>query len=267
MPKLSFDNAKFRNLMETYSKIREKTIPDSVRLHARLLCVELAMRTQPFGDDKKGNLVGEKAITKDLVGKAMQRAGLFGICTGNEKIYNTGNVRLYVWKGHAYGLDWTHYKPNATMEEMSAFHKQHFVNGKVSSAGSRTIDVGRWKGVEKMYVKKETLDRYKDEVFKKVGIAKSGWANCAAQIQQVISGSMTRGIPAWVTRHNKSNGDVTDNSADPNNPTIILKNTTPWASNVCDTTQIIIALNSVKMKCVKQLERILKHQKLDLKET
>lgn len=267
MPKLSWDNAKFRTLMEKYAEIRKKTIPDSIRLHARLVCVELSMRTQPFGgNDDRGKNNGEAAITRDLVGKSMQRAGLFGVCSGNETRYRTGNVRLFVYGGDAYGTDTTFYRPNASTDDMRAFHRKHFVNGKVSSAGSRTIDTGRWKFVEKMYVNQATLRDYLEKVKKKVGIAKSGWAQCARALPKVIAGSMDRGMPAWVRRHDKSNGSVVDNSSNPDNPTIILKNTTPYASDVLPYTQIIIALTDVKIKCMKQLEMILKKQKTALTE-
>jgi hypothetical protein len=252
--------------MEKYAEIRKKTIPDSIRIHARLLCVELSMRTQPFGKDDRGLNNGEAAITRDLVGKAMQRAGLFGIVSGNHTKYKTGNVRLFVFGGHAYGTDKTFYKPDASIDEMRSFHRRHFVNGKVSSAGSRTIDTGRWKFVEKMYVNKATLDSYLDKVKKKVGIAKSGWASCANQIPKVIAGSMTRGIPPWVTRHQKNNGSISDNSENPNNPTIVLRNTTPYASDTIPFTQIMIALTDVKVKCMKQLEMILKKQQTALTE-
>lgn len=252
--------------MTLYSEIREKSIPDSVRLHARLLCVELSMRTQPFGKDDTGKLNGEKAITRDLVGKAMQRAGFFGVVSNNHTQYQTGNVRLFVWGGHAYGTDETFYRPNASISDMRAFHKQNFVNGKASSAGSRTIDTGRWKFVKKMYVNKGTLETYLEQTKKKVGLAKSGWAKCAEQLPKVVAGSMTRGIPSWVTRHDKSNGSVTDNSSNLDNPSIILKNTTPYASDVIDYNQIIIALTDIKIKCIKQLNMILKKQKKEVTE-
>jgi len=252
--------------MEEYAKIREKSIPDSIRLHARLLCVELSMRTQPFGKDDTGKLNGEKAITRDLIGKSMQRAGLFGIVSDKHIQYRTGNVRLFVYGGKPYTTDELYYRPNASLEDMRAFHRKSFVNGKVSSAGSRTVDVGRWKFVEKMYVNKATLGDYLEKVQKKVGLAKSGWARCAEQLPKVISGSMTRGIPSWVTRHDKSNGSVQDNSTDLTNPSIVLKNTTPYASDVLPYGEIIIALTDIKIKCVKQLEMILKKRKTNLTE-
>jgi len=64
MAKFKFESLKFEQIMKDYAEIREVTIPDAVMLNARLLCVELARRTQPFGADDKAKLTGEKAITR-----------------------------------------------------------------------------------------------------------------------------------------------------------------------------------------------------------
>lgn len=259
MPILSFNNAPFKDLMQKYATIREKTIPDSIRLHARLLCVELAMRTQPFGKNESDVKSGEGAIRRDLLGRAMQRAGLFG-AVGIVTPYSTGNVRLYVFGGHAYGLDKTHYRPDAGEGDMRDFHKANFKDGKVTSAGSRTLDVGRWKFVEKMYVNKKTLGSYVNYVLDHVGIAKSGWSGCCELLPKVVAGSMTRGIPSWVTRHVRGSSEVIDRTDDPDNPSIVVKNLVPWASSVCPYQQVIVALTDVKIKAIKQLNYVLKSQ-------
>ena len=72
MAKFKFESLKFEQIMKDYATIREVTIPDAVMINARLLCVELGRRTQPFGIDDKAKLTGEKAITRDLVGEDHQ---------------------------------------------------------------------------------------------------------------------------------------------------------------------------------------------------
>ena len=49
MAKFKFESVKFEQIMKDYAEIRAVTIPDAVMLNARLLCVELGRRTQPFG--------------------------------------------------------------------------------------------------------------------------------------------------------------------------------------------------------------------------
>jgi len=284
MAKFKFESLKFEQIMKDYATIREVTIPDAVMLNARLLCVELARRTQPFGIDDKAKLTGEKAITRDLVGgrsssavHSRRRAGIFGIIgdamniKGGYAWYKTGeNVRLFVGKdGYAYGTEKSYFRPDASMTDMRSFHKKFFVNGKMSSAGSRDKTIGRWKFLDKMFVSEATMNAYKETVLKKVGIAKAGWASCALKLKKVNKGSLTAGFPKWVTRHTGDfdNGRVQDMTADRKNPRVEVTNKTPWASDVIPASEELRAKSVVATKMKKQMEAILKKRQKTLTET
>ena len=284
MAKFKFESLKFEQIMKDYATIREVTIPDAVMLNARLLCVELARRTQPFGADDKAKLTGEKAITRDLVGgrsssavHSRRRVGIFGIIgaamqeAGGYAWYKTGeNVRLFVGKdGYAYGTEKSYFRPDASMTDMRSFHKKFFVNGKMSSAGSRDKTIGRWKFLDKMFVSEATMNAYKETVLKKVGIAKAGWASCALKLKKVNKGSLTAGFPKWVTRHTGDfdNGRVQDMTADRKNPRVEVTNKTPWASNVIPVSEELRAKSVVATKMKKQMEAILKKRQKGLIET
>jgi hypothetical protein len=276
MAKFKFESVKFEQIMADYAEIREVTIPDAVSLNARLLCVELARRTQPFGDDNKARETGEKAITGDLIGRK-RRVGIFGAIgaamseEGGYSWYKTGdNVRLFVGKdGFAYGTEKMMFRPDASTSEMRAFHKKNFVNGKMSSAGSKTRNIGRWKFLDKMFVSKETLDEYIQKTIKKVGIAKAGWANCALQLKKVNKGKLTQGIPPWVMRHTADfkNGNTQDLTSDSKNPRVVMTNTTPWANNVIPENEQANAMAVVVVKMKNQLNQILKKRQKTLLET
>ena len=276
MAKFKFESVKFEQIMKDYAEIRAVTIPDAVSVSARLLCVELARRTQPFGDDNKARETGEKAITGDLIGRK-RRVGIFGAIgpamteEGGYSWYKTGdNVRLFVGKdGFAYGTEKTMFRPDASASEMRAFHKKNFVNGKASSAGSYTRNIGRWKFLDKMFVSKETLDDYIKSTIKKVGIAKAGWANCALQLKKVNKGKLTADIPPWVIRHTADfkNGKTEDLTSDPQNPRVIMTNTTPWASSVITESEKHTAIGFVTSKMKKQIEYALKKRQKTLIET
>lgn len=276
MAKFKFESVKFEQIMKDYAEIRAVTIPDAVSVSARLLCVELARRTQPFGDDNKARETGEKAITGDLIGRK-RRVGIFGAIgpamteEGGYSWYKTGdNVRLFVGKdGFAYGTEKTMFRPDASGSEMRAFHKKNFVNGKASSAGSYTRNIGRWKFLDKMFVSKETLDDYIKSTIKKVGIAKAGWANCALQLKKVNKGKLTADIPPWVIRHTADfkNGKTEDLTSDPQNPRVIMTNTTPWASSVMTESEKHTAVGFVTSKMKKQIEYALKKRQKTLIET
>ena len=284
MAKFKFESVKFEQIMKDYATIREVTIPDAVSVSARLLCVELARRTQPFGDDNKAREGGEKAITRDLVGgrsssavHSQRRVGIFGAIgdamdvAGGYAWYKKGdNVRLFVGKdGFAYGTEKMMFRPDASQSDMRTFHKKNFVNGKTSSAGSRTKNIGRWKFLDKMFVSKEMLTEYIQSTIKKVGIAKAGWANCALQLKKVNKGKLTADIPPWVIRHTADfkNGKTEDLTSDPQNPRVIMTNTTPWASSVITESEKHTAVGFVTSKMKKQIEYALKKRQKTLIET
>ena len=269
MAKFKFENLKFEQIMKDYATIRETTIPDAVHLNARLLCVEFARRTQPFGNDQK---VGEKAIARDLLG-GKKRYGIFAPLTGfmaaNAEHYSTGNVRLFVKKdGTVYGTDKAHFLTDATASTLRQIHKGAFQNGAMSSAGSRTRDIGRWKFIDKYFVQSGTLDDYVKSQMAKSGLAKSGWAACANQLKKVISGSMTRGIPKWVTRHlsDYNLGKVEDRTGNVFAPTVVLTNTCKYADKVLTTMEQLNGMAIVAQKMKRQMETILKKRQLKLQE-
>jgi hypothetical protein len=275
MAKFKFQTEGLKNILEEYAELREQSIPDAVVASARLLCVELARRTQPFGVDDKAKKVGEKSITRDLRGRGGSgtvRAGIFGVANFEKDEgfawYAKGpNVRLFITKdGKVYGTDKSFFRPNASEGELRTFHKSKFVNGKMSSAGGRDRTIGRWRFTEKMFVDQSTLDNYVDSQILKVGWAKSAWAACARELRKVTSGSATRGIPAWVTRHDSPNSDVIDNSRDLNNPRVTLTNATKYASQVLPQSEVQNAKNIVIGKMINQMTQILKKREKTLTE-
>ena len=270
MPKFKFEDTKFKKILEEYSKIREVTIPDAVIFNARVLCVELSRRTQPFGNES-AKKVGEKAIVRDLLGRNMQRAGIFSVIGqaigNNYEEYSTGNVRLFVRKdGSVYGTDKSHFRPDTTETDMRSFHKRFFKNGKMSSAGSRTRDIGRWKFIEKMFVSEGAMDAYMQARFRTVGWAKAGWAACAKELRRVFTGSPTRGFPQFVRKLDSYNSDVIDNTSNLKEPSVTLINTTPYIDRILPVTEQLNALSVVKAKMKKQLENILKKRQKTLTE-
>jgi hypothetical protein len=275
MPAMKFESKGLKNILGQYAELREQTIPDAVVAASRLLCVELARRTQPFGDKDEAKKNGEKAITRDLLGRGgggSVRAGLF---SGHDftpdmgfEWYATGpHVRLFISKdGYAYGTDKSYFKESVSPSEMRSFHKSKFVNGKMSSAGGRDRSIGRWKFIEKWFVPREALNDYVDSQILKVGWAKAAWAACARELRKVTSGSATRGIPSWVTRHDSPNSDVVDNSRNLSNPSVTLINATKYASQVLPANEVNNGKAIVVSKMINQMKNILKKRKKDLTE-
>ena len=269
---IKFENLKFAEIMKDYATILEVTIPEAVRINARLLAVEFSRRTQPFGFDDKSHKQGQGAIAKDLLGgkrtggKGGGRAGIFAPLTpfmeAHAELYDSGNIRLFVKKdGSVYGTDKAHFMPGASMSTLRGIHKGAFVNGRMSAAGGDTRDIGRWKFINKYLVPPTVLDAYVTSQQAKVGIAKSGWAQCAKSIKN------TRNIPSWVTKHlgNYALGNVEDRTAN-KAPTMVLTNTCRYASDVLPTTQQLEGQNIVAGKMKKQMTKILKYRQKQIQE-
>lgn len=276
---IKLDNLKFKKILDEYQEILEKTLPEAVRINARLLAVELARRTQPFGNNDKAKNIGETAIAKDLLGgrrsrgKGGGRRGIFQSLTpfmqDNALFYNTSeNIRLFARKdGSVYGTDRAHFLPDATASTMRGIHKQNFINGKVSAAGGDTRDIGRWKFINQYFVPPDVLSDYLASVKAKVGLAKSGWAACAKQLKTGKSAG-TRGIPGWVTKHlsDMTLGNVQDHTDNKAHPVVILTNTCRYIDKVCPETQRLEALSNVGGRMKKQMQTILKKRQTTVEE-
>ena len=259
--------------MNDYSQILEVTIPEAIRMNARLLAVEFSRRTQPFGHDQGGEKTGEKAISRDLLGrgggaKGKNRAGLFAPLTPFMQEHalfykSSDNIWLFAKKdGTVYGTDKAHFMHDASFSTMRELHKSNFANGRMSAAGGDTHNIGRWKFINKYFVMPDLLKEYVAAQHAKVGIAKSGWASCADQIKN------TRKIPAWVTRHLKDYklGEIADNTSNKDRPNMRLTNKSKYASEVLRFSEQLQGQSIVATKMKKQMEKILKYRQLKLQE-
>lgn len=253
-----------------YATVREKTMPEALRINARLLCVELARRTQPFGKDDASKKAGESAVARDLLG-GKKRYGIFAPLTDfmqqNAEANSTGTIRLFAKKdGTVYGTDQAHFLNGASASTLRGIHKKSFSNGRMSSAGTSDRRTGRWVFINKYFVPGEVLNDYLALVKAKVGLAKSGWAACAKKIQSTTKGSATRGIPRWVTRHlgDYAFGIVQDNADNADNPSITLTNTAKHADATCRESERDVAVVIVKQNMIKQVIRMLKYERKKL---
>lgn len=153
---------------------------------------------------------GENAILKDLTGGKHGGGAFRGIFTviddamlaKNVHVNKSGVIRLFARKdGTVYGCDQQFYKPNAGISEMREHHLRFFKNGRMTQAGGRTRDVGRWKFIEQMVVSRTSFQRYLAYIFPHVGIYASGFNAAASQLG-------AKSVPDWVLRHGTANGSI-----------------------------------------------------------
>ena len=260
MPKFKFTATKLENILTDYAQIREQTIPDAVVANARLLCVELARRTQPFGADNKARAAGEGRTTKDI-GKIIKTEDQL---TQMASRVNTDKIRDRLMSLVSGGRFDVVEKIFSNIGFLKTWGGMEIISGgaiKSIHKGARNSTTGRTKsrGTKLTIAKQGELDSYIAGVIKRVGLSKAGWAECAKQLPQVVQGSMTRGIPGWVTR-NTGSGSVQDRSRNASNPSVQLTNSTPWASQIIPQSEIASAKAVVITKMIQQMQRILKYR-------
>lgn len=162
----------------------------------------LLQNTPPYNAGARGTAAkkqGEGAIKRDLLG-GRKRAGIFSVLPDSliaqAESYPNGSTRMFVTKtGQVFGTETANFRPNASTSEMRAHHKKYFQNGRMSQAGGRTRDIGRWKFVDKMVVSQSAMDAYLRLIQARVGMFAASQMGAASDL-----GGLSK-VPAWVRRH------------------------------------------------------------------
>lgn len=217
--KIKLDQAQFANDVRRMMKLTNKEMGSILEEQAGLFVRDAMRFTPPFnnapmtealGVQKKS---GEAAIMKDLLGggpsdikSSNPKAGIFIVIPQNmvkvsETRKRSGNVKLFATKsGQVYGVDAEHWKVDAPLSELVAHHEKYRskTTGRVTSAGARTRDVGRWRFIDKFIIRQAQFTKLSKMLFAKVGLGKSGWVKAMRELRNV-----KRELPGWITRHAK----------------------------------------------------------------
>jgi hypothetical protein len=242
------DDSEFRSSLRQYALAMQISFAEAIKRQARLVAVNLAFQTQPFGD-VKGKQQGENAVWSDLMPKEGSNKGIFKPIS---KYWLNEATRMKQYAPENFQRRFTNKDGNVWLSEedqilttkgaIKSFHQSMRTRDRkrTSMAGSYTRDIGRHKAGNRGIVDKDQVIAYVKQVQKKVGIAKAGWAHCAKQ----LGGS--RGIPQWVTRHagKKAIGLVTDNTnARGDEQYVLMENTVPWIDKCLNGGQLQRALD------------------------
>lgn len=240
-----------------YATLTGKGIPELMRSNARLCAVELANRTQPFsvgkGAGAKAKTAGETRTANDIGKVIKSKSRLDEIFAATESDKLCANLSNLAASGRWDALKSVFQKLGfGAIEFVSspqAFQAAHKYNR--SRATGRTF-----KKADKLYIATSGLPAYIKEIVKRVGLSKSGWAECARQISGV-KGDAARGIPAFAKRHNAGFGKVSESIAGAKT-SFTLINTIPWADKVCRPSEQRAALTIAKTKMIEQMRRAIK---------
>jgi hypothetical protein len=267
MAKFKFESVKFEQIMKDYAEIREVTIPDAVSLNARLLCVELARRTQPFGNDDTSG----KTRVKNDIGKIIKPPVQLLAMANKVENKKIGKRLKSMIMNQRYDVVETIFRNLGFLNKWTGLEfldsksaiKTHHQDARVKPTG-RTKTRG-----SKLFISSGSeLNTYITEIQKRVGISKGGWADCATQLKKVNKGGLLAGFPTWVKKAMKSgSGKVQDMTSDIKNPRVHMTNNVPWASNVIPESEQAGAIAVVVVKMRNQMNMILKKRQKTLVET
>ena len=256
MPKFKFDTTPMNEILKSYAQARKEDIPTIVRSNARLMCVELARRTQPFGNSARVEETGV-GRTKNDIGKVIKTeqdvSEMFEFVS-HPKIKsrlqalaqaNRWDVVEIVMRNIGFLNKWGDMQ---FVTDLGPIHQRNR-NARTGRTPSRA---------DRLYIANSaTLETYADEVAARVGLSKGGWADAARELRVKRP---TRGIPTWVAKHKKGNGSASDNTGNLAEPTVSLTNSTPWVDRICPATEQIKAGQVVIAKAKKQIAKILDYE-------
>lgn len=243
-----------RALNSKLNRIRIATKEDVQKLlrqEGRLLAVELAKYTQPFGVEEAGKKQGEGAIRRDY-GKVYPDA---------EGEFVADKVKAKARPKDKEGAKQRYLKyvrggnTNAAMKMLDDMDISDHASGKTANP---SYHKARWSrgvlksGKSQIVIQRRTVTKLLNIALKMVGFAKGGWAVCARQLGGI------RGIKSWVGRHKSAPGRVIDKSGDKKSPHITLINGINYTSQVLSQTSKSLAIKDRTIKLTERLNKILK---------
>jgi len=189
-PVLSREFALFERSLKRLIAETDRSVGDIVRQEARLFCVDLIHKTQPFGRTKKANEKGSRAVYRD-VGRVYANPGRVykEVQTGSD---DAAKALYYLLKNNRYSEAEEMLRTVGT-SMVAGLRVRDFDGGKEHQSRRR---LGRVDGVRPSVVipNPQNRTRYSESIAKRVGTAKRSWAVGLPRL-----GSMAR-IPKWLRR-------------------------------------------------------------------
>lgn len=257
---IEFKSSDVEEMLKYYVRFSEKSLADIVRKYARICCVELAYRTQPYRKQgwENSRVIGTTRVQYDIekVFRAQQTIERILEKTENDNLRE--RMQKLFSAGEYKKLGDILYMLGITRDQMEVvpFAKMPPVH-----KAQRHLSSGRVARRPYGFNYAPSLDRYIKAAQKRVGMSKSGWASCARAIGG-IKGDGARGIPAWAKRRSHGNhGRIVDRTHDKENPTILITNQIPWLRRLMRKQEQNAARNFAYLKMIKEIVAILRYER------
>lgn len=224
--------------MKRYEEVTGKEVAASLRRGARLMAVNLAISTPPFGKDATARKLGERAVQNDIL-------RIYTPATPISTKYPTTQwsfqeqIQKFLTKspklqqailGAVKAADPERLR--SIVSGLPTFSKLTFDHGVDRSVHARTRNAyGRvrkgWKG-RNVVMNSRDLQFFIQRKQELVGLTKAAWAACALDVQADVKDALS-GIPAWVRRHVGKVSHAVDDQSEKSLPLIKLTSKVPWA--------------------------------------
>ncbi len=144
-----------------------------------------------------------------------------------QKCQGRDAIRIYADRsGNVYGVDTEKFLANPTQGDLEKIHSEHRgKRGRVTTAGSKDIVVGRWRWLNIMVAPMDRVTAYIEKKKLMVGQARGGWAAGFAALGGKISSK------GWVGRHMGAGSISGWPSKRKGEIAITITNNSAWASN------------------------------------
>ena len=255
---LTIETTKLDDILKAYTALTGKGLAEITRAHARICAVELANRTQPWtGKNSKGSDVLNKVsntVTSDVKKVLKNKDDFETYLHGSIQDERIKQRLLQVARSGRYDIlgkvmfNCGIITSEDGIKKLSGLGDHGETHKKYRDTKGRTSSPRDAK-----YISQSGLARYTQQVIKRIGYTKSGWAECARKIGG-LSGDGARGIPAFAKRQRGNNWRVDDNGSNLESPNFVMTNTTPWIRRLLDAGQEQEALRIAKLKMIKSMQ-------------
>jgi len=188
---INVETEKLQRGLERFARETGQTLKAVYEDQIRLASNSLAKHYHP-----KTAKMGKLAILKDLQNVFIEEKPLF-VMEAWAGIGGEEPARIFrTSRGAILGIEKTELNPSGDMDFMEWRHKKSRMasNGRVSTAGAKSRNIGRWKYMNRQMVPAGRVAKYaKKRVFPKVGLLKAGW------LMPSESGIKNK-VPNWITR-------------------------------------------------------------------
>lgn len=256
--RVAVDDRAFSDSLRRYALAMKMSFTEAILRQARLVAVNLAHQTQPFGLSPSAKQKAEKTIGVEI-GRVYKDVGTVAKDLGNAGQVG-GEITRVKSPGQAEAAFVRLVRSGQTAKAQKLLNDLNIhpffsteVNKFDQGARHQAERFGARRKVPKNTFPKlavtnfNLIRSYINKIKQRVGTAKAGWASCAQQLGGV------RGLPAWVTRHASQAqlGTVYDATGSKGSQQyVIMTNRVPWIDKCLNAGQIQRALDIQKGKMV-----------------